>query len=335
MTKGHGQPPRNKAERDYPRYFPDYKTGLTAEQVAQRIQAGLCNHAPSSLTRSVSQILIGNIFTLFNILNIVLAILIVAVGYWGNTIFLLAAIGNTAIGIVQELRAKRTIDRLSIVARSKVTVVRDGKETEIDQEELVLDDILRLKAGHQLCADGEIVCSEGLEADESLLSGEADSVKKPVGSTGLSGSFITAGSGFMRISAVGSDGFAAKLALEAKQEKKSKSELLKTINDIIRILTIVIIPVGGLLFYTQYHKHIGLGTSVLGAASAMLGMIPEGLILLTGVTLAVGAMNLARRKTLVQSLPCIETLARVDVLCLDKTGTITDGNVSVLSLIHI
>lgn len=295
----------------------------------------LHNSAPKTLTRSVSQIILGNIFTLFNILNIVLAVFIVAVGHWANTIFLLVVVCNTVIGIVQELRAKRTIDNLSIIARTRVTVIRDGNAVEVDQEELVLDDILRLKAGDQVCVDGEIVYSEGLEADESLLTGESDTIQKAAGSKVMSGSFITAGNGCMRVLAVGSNGYAAKLALEAKQEKKQKSELINTLNNIIRILTVVIIPVGGILFYAQFEKHVGLSAAVLGTSAAMLGMIPEGLIFLTSITLAVGAMNLARRKTLVQSLPCIETLARADVLCLDKTGTITDGSLKVVDLLPV
>lgn len=308
---------------------PDIATGLSTQQVEQRRAAGAVNTQPQGITPSVGRIVLKNVLTLFNFINIVLAVLLVLVGHPENILFLGIALCNTCMGIFQEVRAKRTLDKLSILAQNKVSVIRDSAPTQLDPGEIVLDDIVCLSSGNQICADAVVVDTAGLEVDESLLTGESDNIRKKPGDGVMSGSFVTAGQAYVRVTAVGGENYATALTVEAKQEKKPRSLLMKTLNNIIRALTIVIVPVGLLLFYNQYTSPEGtVESAMLGTSAAVLGMIPEGLILLTGVTLTVGAMNLAKRKALVQSLSSIETLARVDVLCLDKTGTITDGTLT-------
>ena len=299
--------------------------GLTAEEVKRHIENGKYNKQPKSLTPTVGKIILKNTLTLFNLLNFAIAFALILIGEWKNSMFVGIALCNMVMGIFQELRAKKTLDKLAILARSKVAVVRNGEQTLIDQEEVVIDDIICLTTGNQICADSEVICSEGLEVDESLLTGEPDKIVKREGDTVMSGSFAVAGRAFIKVKAVGSDNYATALTVEAKKEKSSSSQLMRTINNIIRVLTIVIIPVGVLLFMSKYTDGYSIADSIRSTAPAIIGMIPEGLILLTGVTMTVGALKLAKRKALVQSLPSIETLARVDVLCLDKTGTITDG----------
>lgn len=304
-------------------------TGLTQEQVHKRMEAGAYNRQPQQLTPSVGKILRQNICTLFNLINILLAIAILLVGHVENILFLGVAAGNTIMGIFQELRAKRTLDKLSILAQTKAHVLRDGKPASIGCEELVKDDVVLLRTGNQVCADAVVLQSQGLEMDEALLTGEPDAIRKEPGDKVMSGSFVVGGSAYVRVTSVGDDNYATALTKEAKRTKKSQSKLLKNLTIIIRILTFIIIPVGILLFYNQYSTNgETIQAAVLGASAAMLGMIPEGLVLLTGVTLTVSALNLARNHALVQSLSSIETLARVDVICLDKTGTITDGTLT-------
>lgn len=310
----------------------NYRIGLSQLQVQERVVAGQVNTPPPPLTRSVKQIVFRNVFTLFNFLNIFLFVLIIAMKNWRDSMFIGVAICNTFMGIFQELRSKRTLDKLSILARTDCTVIRDGKKQEIPQEQVVLGDILEIKSGSQIVTDGVIVFSEGMEVDESLLTGESDNINKKTGDSVLSGSYVVAGNGLIQVTQVGSNGYAAKLTAAAKKEKKVESQLLRTLQIIIRTLTLVIIPVGILLFFSLQSKDTPFQPAVLKTASAVLGMIPEGLMLLTTIAFAVGAINLAKHKTLVQSLPCIETLARVDVLCLDKTGTITDGSMEVVEI---
>ena len=281
------------------------------------------------MTVSIGQIFRKNTFTLFNFIVLALFIVIlITAREIKNLFFLVTALANTGLGIIQEIRSKKTLDKLSILARAKAEVLREGQIILIDQEEVVLDDILYLETGMQICADSEVVSSEGCEVDESLLTGESDKILKNPGDTLMSGSFLTAGRAYAKVVRVGKDNFATALTIEAKKEKKPKSKLLGSINSIIKILTILIIPIGTLLVYRQYTITKDIETTILGSSAGILGMIPDGLILLTGITLTVGALNLARRKALVQSMSSIETLARVDVICLDKTGTITDGTLS-------
>ena len=298
---------------------------MTEQLVKLRRNAGAGNSLPDGLTPSVRQILFKNIFTLFNLINITLALLLIIAGEPKNALFVGVAVISTFMSSFQELRAKQTLDKLSILRKGKVKAIRDGAETELDPDELVLDDIMCLSAGNQVCADAVIVKTDGLEANEALLTGEADNVRKHEGDPVLSGSFITTGTAFARVTAVGAESYAAALTVEAKKQKTKKSQLIRMLNAIIRILTFVIVPVGALLYYTEIRSGIGASGAILGAAAAMTGIIPQGLILLTGVTLTVGAVGLSRRGALVQSLYSIETLARANVLCLDKTGTMTDG----------
>ncbi len=312
----------------FERLTPEPREGLTGEQARVRAQAGARNELPQGITPTVGKIIFKNICTLFNLINLILAVTILIVGSPENTMFFGIAICNTLMGIIQELRAKRTLDKLSVLAQSKVLAVRDGHETSLDQEQVVLDDIVVLSTGNQVCVDSEVVLSEGFEVNEALLTGEADNIPKNEGDRVLSGSFVTSGRAWVRVTAVGGDSYATALTVEARREKKATTPLMRTLNNIIRVLTVAVVPIGALLFWSQYSGPEKLQEAVLGASTGVLGMIPEGLILLTGVTLTVGALRLAGHKALVQTLPAIETLARVDVLCLDKTGTITDGTLT-------
>lgn len=299
--------------------------GLSNSEVQRKIEQGQTNQVEENLLKSDKEIIKENTINIFNILNLVLALFVLLVGSPKNTLFFGVVIINTLIGIIQELRAKHTIDKLSVLAKTKAVVLRDGKLKQIDQETIVLGDILYLRNGDQVPVDGQLLVGEGIEVDESLLTGEADRVQKERHDKLFSGSFVTAGECFYQGTAVGKDNFAEQLTSEAKMKKTGSSELTKVLSRMITVLTIVIIPVGLGLFYSQYQASASIKQAVLGTVAALVSMIPEGLMLLTSVAFAVGAANLARKKVLVQALPSIETLARVDVICLDKTGTITDG----------
>ncbi len=299
--------------------------GLTASEVQRKIEDGQTNQVEENLLKSDKEIIKENTINIFNILNLVLALFVLLVGSPKNTLFFGVVVINTLIGIIQELRAKHTIDKLSVLAKTKAVVLRDGRLQQIDQEAIVLGDILYLRNGDQVPVDGNLLAGEGVEVDESLLTGEADRVQKTLQDKLFSGSFVTAGECFYQGTAVGKDNFAEQLTSEAKTKKTGNSELTKVLSRMIAVLTIVIIPVGLGLFYSQYQASASIKQAVLGTVAALVSMIPEGLMLLTSVAFAVGAANLARKKVLVQALPSIETLARVDVICLDKTGTITDG----------
>ncbi|MDR1736106.1 MAG: HAD-IC family P-type ATPase [Oscillospiraceae bacterium] len=314
---------------------PPGDAGLTSQQVRSRLDAGAYNVQPEGLTPTVGRILFKNTVSLFNLLNVALAILLIVVGHPENTLFMGIVLSNSAMGIIQELRAKRTLDKLAILARGSAAVIRDGVETQTEPGGIVLHDLLRLRAGAQIYADAEVVRSDGLECDESLLTGEPDSIYKNPGDKLLSGSFVTAGGGLARVIAVGRDNYASMLTVEAKKVKNAKSKLMRVLNFIIRCVSFTVIPVGALMFYSKFSSGAQIPDAVLDTASAVVGMIPQGLILLTGVTLTVGALNLARRGAMVQSLFSIETLARADVLCLDKTGTITDGTLSFEEIIPL
>lgn len=307
--------------------------GLTKAEVQTRIDNGQTNHFEDNLTRTTGQIIKDNFVTLFNILNISIAIALILVGKYKNILFLGVALSNAFIGTIQEIRSKRTIDKLSILAKRPVTVVREGSLVQVQSEEIVLDDIVQIKAGDQILTDGIVLSATGLEVDESLLTGEADNIYKNVDQQLMSGSFVVSGSGYYRVSAVGENAYAATLTQAAKQEKHKMSPLMKLLKDIIKYLSFFIVPFGAFLFISQLQQGYSLADSVVSMSAAMIGMIPEGLVLLTGVTFAVAAYNLAKYKTLVQTTPSIEMLARTDVLCLDKTGTITDGSLSYLKTV--
>jgi cation-transporting ATPase E len=313
--------------------IPETIQGLSEEAVQERYRNGQYNQEVEDLSRTTAQIIRENSLTLFNFINLFLAVAVFLVGYPKNALFFWIIIVNTAIGVIQEIHAKRTIDRLSLVNKTKVSVLRDKQIMKLYQEELVLGDILYLTLGNQVPSDAIVVYTDGLEVDESLLTGESDNISKGVGDPLMSGSFITAGVAYAEVTAVGEDNFVAKLSKEAKSEKPSTSELMRSLNLLIRGLTFAIIPIGLLLFWSQYLSTQSVGKSVLGVSGALISMIPEGLMLLTSVAFAVGAANLAKKKTLIQRLSCIETLARVDTICLDKTGTITDGTLSFKELL--
>ena len=309
----------------FKRFDPNYTEGLTENQVALRRQQGLYNGESDIKSKSVRQIVLENLITPFNILNAVLALFILLVGSYKNLLFMGVIFCNIGIGIIQEIRAKRTIDRLAVIAAPKARVIRGGQAAGIDVHELVLDDIIVLSAGNQVCTDCVVKAGE-CEVNESLLTGESDPVPKEAGDLLLSGSFVVSGGCHARVEHVGADNYAEKISNGAKYLKKPNSEIMTWINRIIKLIGLLIIPIGLLLFYNQYFvSRLPLSKAVVGTAAALVGMIPEGLVLLTSVVLAVSVIRLSRRKALVQSLFCIETLARVDTLCLDKTGTITEG----------
>jgi len=310
---------------DYAGDFP----GLSYTEVRLKQERGQTNSLRQAPSKSYGSILADNILTLFNFVNVALAILVFSVGSYLNLLFLGVVIANTCIGIVQEIRAKRAVEKLALILQPHVEVVREGVSEPISVEEVVLDDMLLLKAGEQIPADAMVLAVDELEVDESLLTGESRPVRKAEGDEVLSGSFVTAGTGCARVLRVGRESYAAKLAQEARRYKRNRSQLTAALKRIIQVLSIVIVPVGVLLFYSQRWGGIPYAGAVVTTAAGMVGMIPEGLILLSTVAFAVGVINLSRQKTLVQALPCLEMLARVDVLCLDKTGTITDGAMEV------
>ena len=303
--------------------------GLSAAEVEERVARGEVNVDAGVHTRSVRQIVRENTLTLFNAINVILAVFVLVTGSYKNMLFMVVIVCNTAIGIVQEIRSKRTTDRLSIVASSKATVLRDGARTELPLDQLVRDDVIELGRGDQIPADAEVV-SGTCDVNESLLTGESKLVKKRPGDELMSGSFVNAGIVLARVVHVGAENYAAKISAEAKQHKAVNSEIMNSLNRIIRFVSFVIFPLGALLFARQ-HFLGGVETNgaILSTVSALVGMIPEGLILLTSTVLAVAVVRLAKSKVLVQQLYCIETLARVDTLCLDKTGTITTGKMEV------
>lgn len=304
-------------------------TGLTNEQVQERIAEGKVNANENPNTRTYKQIILENTLTFFNFLNLVLLVMVLFVRSYKNSMFMGIILINTVIGIVQEIRAKKTIDKLAILTESKTVVLRDGKKWSISTEKLVLDDLIFLKTGDQVPADVKVL--EGtVEVNESLLTGESDNLSKNQGDELFSGSFVTSGEACCQVIHVGKDNYASQITSEAKEFKRHNSELRNSLNAILKVISIIIVPLGAMLFYKQYYI-VGdtLKDSVVNMVAAVLGMIPEGLVLLTSVALTLGSMVLATKKTLVQELYCIETLARVDTLCLDKTGTITEGTMKV------
>lgn len=303
--------------------------GLTQAEVEARIADGQVNAIQDSSNRSVKDIVMGNTLTFFNFINIVLLALVLSVRSYKNMLFIFIIIANTLIGIFQEIKAKITLDKLKILTVSHVDVIRDGVKKSVTVSELVKDDVILLKSGGQIPADGVILDGE-VDVNESLLTGESDSIHKTCGSKVLSGSFVTSGKAMCLLTEVGHDCYMEKLSSEAKQFKRYKTELQRNLDTILKFISIIIVPLGIILFAKQYWiSGSTYEQAALDTVAAVLGMIPEGLVLLTSVALALGAVRLARRSTSVRELFCIETLARVDTLCLDKTGTITEGHLCV------
>lgn len=317
------------------RYHPDIEMGLNDEQIKKRIEENLINYDTSVPTKSIKRIFFDNFFTLFNFLNLFLAFTIFCVGSYKNMLFLGIVIINTAISTIQEIHSKRVVDKLSVLASSKVRVIRNGKKKEISIHHIVLDDIIEFRMGNQVATDS-IVQSGEILVNESYITGEPNSIIKKKGDTILSGSFIISGKCLAKVEHVAKDNYTCKISSDAKYIKKVNSEIMNSLQRIIKYSTFAIIPIGSALFISQfYFQGINLQEAVIQTAAAVIGMIPEGLVLLTSTVLAVSVIRLSKSKVLVQDLYCTETLARVDTLCLDKTGTLTEGSMEVTNFIPL
>lgn len=309
--------------------------GLTKEEVEERIKENKVNYDTSLPTKSIKTIVRENIFTLFNLINILLGVAVFCVGSYKNLLFLIVIFCNTAISIIQEINSKKAVDKLSILAQAKVNCIRDGEKQEIGINSIVLDDLLMLETGNQIVADSIILEGE-VEVNESFITGESDVIYKRKGDTLLSGSFVVSGKCKAEVIHIGDENYTSKISSGAKYVKKVNSEIMKSLNGIIKIVSIAIVPIGILLFFNQLGlTENSFKNAVVNTVAAIIGMIPEGLVLLTSTVLAVSVIRLSKRKVLVQELYCIETLARVDTLCLDKTGTITEGRMEVNDIIEI
>lgn len=308
-------------------------TGLTSAEVAERVARGEVNDAPDARSRSLGDIVRANTFTWFNGLIGTLWIIMILVAPIQDSLFGLVIIANTAIGIIQEYRASRTLAKLSVIGEARPVVLRDGAEVEVRPSEVVLDDVIIVRTGDQLVVDGEVLAAEGLEIDESLLTGEADPVDKVVGDTAMSGSFVVAGSGAYRATRVGRDSFAAGLTEQAKKFSQTHSELRDTVARLIRMVSFLLLPVGALLLLSQLRANQSLDDAIRGTIAGVVTMVPEGLVLLTSIAMAVSVVRLAQKKVLVQDMPAVEVLARVDTVCVDKTGTLTEPGMRVRDLI--
>jgi cation-transporting P-type ATPase E len=304
-------------------------TGLTATQVADRVAAGRTNAVEVRTSRTIGEIVRTNVFTVFNGLLTALFVCILLTGRWQNGLFGLVIVANSAIGIFQEVRAKRTLDRLAVLNAPRARVVRDGSVTEVEVGDVVADDLLELRSGDQVLADGVVHESDGLEIDESLLTGESDPVGKEPSDDVRSGSIVVAGQGRFQATAVGADAYATKLAAEARRFTLAHSELRAGTNTLLRWISLIMLVVGPFLLWSQFRTtdNENWQDAVTGTVAALVGMVPEGLVLLTSLAFIVATMTLARKQTLVQELPAVEGLARVDVVCLDKTGTLTQGDI--------
>lgn len=310
---------------DQPALLTDAARGLTSEEVAQRVAAGQTNAVSTKTSRTTGEIIRANVFTRINAIYGVLFAIILSTGYFIDGLFGGLIIVNSAVGIIQELRAKRTLERLAIVGQAKPTVRRDGRSAEIAPEDVVLGDVIELGPGDKIVVDGPALTADALEIDESLLTGESDPVVKQPGDKVLSGSFVVAGSGTYRADTIGNESYAAKLAAEASKFTLVKSELRAGIDKILKFITYLLIPAGALTIYNQLAGDQALPDALRGMVAALVPMVPEGLVLMTSVALAVGVIRLGKRQCLVQELPAIEGLARVDVVCADKTGTLTEN----------
>lgn len=326
-----------KRDRRIPttRYNPEYKKGLTSQQVQEHRLHGWLNRSVEPPSKTTKEIIHENVFTYFNLIFAILAVLLILVGSFRDLTFLPVIIANTLIGIIQEIRAKQVLDKLTMLNAPHATVVRDGKKSVIDAEELVIDDIVIFKAGNQVCADAVVSAGE-VQVNESLLTGESDEITKRRGDKLMSGSFIISGQCHARLDRVGEDSYISKLTLQAKQmQSGEQSEMIRSLDKLVKWVGVAIIPIGLVLFSQAFFfQHDGFRESVTSMIAAVIGMIPEGLYLLASVALAVSSIRLAQKKILLHDMKCIETLARVDVLCVDKTGTITENTMKVQDVIE-
>jgi cation-transporting ATPase E len=314
---------------------PERTAGLTTAEVEQRRAEGLTNDVPDPTSRTVGQIIRANVLTPFNFLLGGLLLVILAVREYRDALFGIVLVANALIGIIQETRSKRALDRLALLNQPRVTVLRDGAPVEVSTRKLVLDDVIVLSLGDQITVDGTVLDTAGLEVDESLLTGEADPVDKAPGDRVLSGSFVVAGGGRIRATGVGSDAYAFRLSSEARRFSLVRSELREGINRIISFVGWLMVPTAVLLVTAQIRADEGLISAVQGSVAGLVAMVPEGLVLLTSIAFAVGATRLARQQVLTQELAAIEGLARVDVICLDKTGTLTEGELVLATVEHL
>ena len=311
-------------------------TGLTQAQVKERMEKGWSNAPVDSPSKTTKEIIISNVVTYFNLIFLVIAVLLLLVGAFRDLTFLPVIICNTLIGIIQEIRSKKVLDKLSVLNAPKATVVREGKLQTIPAEKAVLDDVVKFQAGNQICADATVIDGE-VQVNESLLTGESDEITKKPGDTLMSGSFVVSGSCLGRLEQVGADSYISKLTLEAKATKEGEqSEMIRSLDKLVQIVGFLIIPIGIVLFGQQYLLgDSSIKTSMQAMVAAIIGMIPEGLYLLASVALVVSVMRLATKKVLVHDMKCIETLARVNVLCVDKTGTITENTMKVHDVVSL
>ena len=317
------------------RFSPDVNVGLTSKQIEERVAQNLTNNSEQKQTKSVGKILFKNIFTFFNMICLAVAVALWIVKSYSDTIFMLIVIANTLISIIQEIKAKNTIDKLTLTNSNFTKVIRDGETKEIYKKEVVLDDILVLASGMQIASDS-VVVDGSVEVNESLLTGESLAIKKNIGDPLLAGSFVSSGTCKAKVEKVGSANYIEKLSSKAKKYSKPKSELLMSLNFIIRLIGIIIIPLGVLMFFNNYDAYNkDMYSTITKTAGSIIGMIPAGMFLLTSVALAVSVIRLSKKRTLVQELYCIEMLARVNVLCLDKTGTLTDGSMKVREMVQL
>lgn len=317
-------------------FNPTATLGLSTIQVQQRIEEGLVNIPVEAPSKTIQEIIVTNVCTYFNFIFMIIAGFIIMVGSFKNLSFLPIIIANTGIGIVQEIRAKKKLDELSLLNEPHATVIRDGKAYNVNSRELVLDDVVIFKSGNQICADA-VVLEGSVNVNESLITGEADEIKKETGDILLSGSFIVSGECRARLDKVGEESYASKITLKAKEQKQGEqSQMIRALNKILVFVGIAIIPISIIMFVQQFfYCDATLRDSVTSTAAAIIGMIPEGLYLLTSVALAVSVMRLASKRVLVHDMKCIETLARVDVLCVDKTGTITENEMDVTEVVTL
>ena len=317
------------------RFNPDINNGLTKKQVDSRFEDNLYNIDTTVTTKPTKDIIKDNVFTIFNIVNFFLACMVLTTGSYKNLLFMGGIICNTIISIFQELRSKKVLDKLQVINESKVCTIRDGKEEKLSINSVVLDDVIKLELGNQIVVDSIILDGE-VEVNESFITGEADTVYKKKGDMLLSGSFIVSGNCYARVEHIGMDNYTAKISASTKKIKNNSSEIMRSLNRIITTVSFLIIPLGILLYYKQLSLPGNTtNEAILNTVAALIGMIPEGLVLLTSTVLAVGVIRLANRKVLVQDLYCIEALARVDTICLDKTGTITEGIMEVVDVIDL
>ncbi len=306
--------------------------GLTAAEVAQRVARGEVNDVPAAPTRTVWQIVRANVFTRFTALLGTMVVVILLVGSFQDALFGVVLVANAAVGIVQEVRAKRTLDRLAVLTAPRAKVVRDGQVRDLAVRGLVLGDVVEAAIGDQVVVDGRALVVAGLQVDESLLTGESDPIEKAPGDEVLSGSFVVAGSGRYQATRVGRQAYAVRLAGQARRFTLTRSELRDGTNRILKYVSWVIVPTGILLFWSQLRVQGGWRRAVSGAVAGTVAMVPEGLVLLLSIAFAAAVVRLAQGRVLVQELPAVEGLARVDVLCIDKTGTLTEGTVEVSSI---